>query len=191
MDGGDRLSQWRGYGGCSGVAIGFNGQELKKKCSAFTTARSRNQPSKMGLTMLFDVIYVEPSGDERSKRIVDRLLDDPRATARKDWLTNRGVFGHKVSLMASRLKHKAFYDEREWRISIVQLPKNFIRFRARRSMMIPYVPFDLGSGGPQWRLIPRVIVGPSPHQAETIATIKRMVDDRVVIVGSSIPYRDW
>jgi hypothetical protein len=47
-DGGDRLSQWRGYGGTAGVAIGFDGVELKKKCSAFTTAKSHNQPFPMG-----------------------------------------------------------------------------------------------------------------------------------------------
>ncbi|MGB6689898.1 MAG: DUF2971 domain-containing protein [Terracidiphilus sp.] len=190
-DGGDRLSQWRGYGGSAGVAIGFDGEELKKKCTAFTTARSRNQPTKMGFTLLRSVLYVEPSGDERSKQIIDSLLDDPEATERGDWLTDKGVFRRRVSLQASNLKHKAFYDEQEWRISIFQLPEDFIQFRTRKSMMIPYVPFNLGRGGPEWPLIARVIVGPNPHQTETISAIKKMLDDRVAVVGSSIPYRDW
>jgi hypothetical protein len=88
------------------------------------------------------------------------------------------------------LKHKAFYEEQEWRISIFDLPEGSVRFRTRKSMIIPYVPFDLGRGEPEWPLIQRAIVGPNPHQAETIAAIKKMLDDRVVVVGSSIPYRD-
>jgi hypothetical protein len=190
-DGGDRLSQWRGYGGSAGVAIGFDGELLKKKCSAFTTSRSRNQPTKMGFTLLRDVLYVEPSGDERSKQIIDTLLDDPEATGREDWLTEKGVFRRRVPLQASNLKHKAFYDEREWRVSIFQLPEDFIRFRVRRSIVIPYALFDLGRGEPVWPLIPRVIVGPSPHQAGTITAIRKMLDDRVAVVGRSIPFRDW
>ena len=58
-------------------------------------------------------------------------------------------------------------------------------------MMIPYVPFDLGRGRRVSSLIPREIVGPSPHQEATVSAIKKMLDDRVVVVGSSIPYRDW
>jgi hypothetical protein len=190
-DGGDRLSQWRGYGGHAGIAIGFDGEELKKKCLAFTAAQSHNQRSKMGFAPFRSVLYAEPSGDERSNQIIDGLLDDPEATKREDWLTEEGVFRRRVSLMASYLKHKAFYDEQEWRISLIQLQEDSIQFRTRKSMMIPFVPFGLGHGKPEWPLIACVIVGPNPHQAETIAAIKKMLDNRVVVVGSSIPYRDW
>ncbi|MGA3009922.1 MAG: DUF2971 domain-containing protein [Terracidiphilus sp.] len=190
-DGGDNLSQWRGYGGSAGVAIGIDAEELKKKCSGFTTAQSRNQPHKMGWALLHAVHYVDPSGDEFSKQLIDSLVDNPEATEREDWLTEREVFRRRVSLIASSLEHKAFSDEREWRISILQLREDFIRFRTRKSMMIPYVPFDLGHGRQEWPLIRRIVAGPSQHQAETIAAIKKMLDDRVVVEGSSIPYRDW
>jgi hypothetical protein len=191
-DGGDRLSQWRGYGGSAGVAIGFDSGELKKRCSVFTTSKSRNQPFPMGWALLNPdpVHYIEPSGDERSNKIIDIFLDNPDVTVHESRFTKEEVFARRVSLSSSNLKHKAFYEEQEWRISIFDLPEGSVRFRTRKSMIIPYVPFDLGRGEPEWPLIQRAIVGPNPHQAETIAAIKKMLDDRVVVVGSSIPYRD-
>jgi hypothetical protein len=190
-DGGDRLTQWRGYGGSAGVAIGFDSVELQKRCSAFTNANSRNRQYPMGFAILNPVHYIEPSGDERPNKIIDIFLDNPDVTVHESRFTNEEAFARRVSLSSSSLKHKAFYDEREWRIAIFDLPEGAVRFRTRKSMMIPYIPFELGRGEQEWPLIPRVIVGPSPHQAETIAAIKKMLDDRVVVVGSSIPYRDW
>jgi len=191
-DGGDRLSQWRGYGGGAGVSIGFDSGELKKRCSAFTAAKSRNQPFPMGRAFLNPepVHYIEPSGDERANKIIDIFLDNPEVTVHESRFTKEEAFARRVSLSSSNLKHKAFYDEQEWRISIFDLPEGTVRFRTRKSMLIPYVPFDLGRGEPEWPLIQRVTVGPNPHQAEAIAAIKKMLDDRVVVVGSPIPYRD-
>jgi len=189
-DGGDRLTQWRGYAGSAGVAIGFDSEELKRRCSAFTTAKSRNRPFPMGFALLNQVHYIEPSGDERSKQIIDLFIDNPDATEHESRFTKEEVFSRRVALSSSSLKHNAFYDEREWRIAIFDLPEGSVQFRTRKSMMIPYAPFDLGRGGPEWPLIARVIVGPSHHQAETIAAVRKMLDDRVAVVGSSIPYRD-
>jgi hypothetical protein len=31
----------------------------------------------------------------------------------------------------------------------------------------------------------------SPHQAETIVAVKKMIGEQVAVEGSSIPYRDW
>jgi hypothetical protein len=189
-DGGDRLSQWRAYGGHAGVTIGFDSGELKKRCTAFTTAASRNQPFPMGFAILNSVHYIEAPGDERSDQIIDLFIDNPNVTEHESRFTKEEVFGRRISLQ-SFLKHKAFHEESEWRIAIFDLPEGSVRFRTRKSMMIPYTPFDLGRGGPVWPLISHVIVGPSPHQAETIAAIKKMLDDRTAVVGSSIPYRDW
>jgi Protein of unknown function (DUF2971) len=190
-DGGDRLSQWRGYGGSGGVAIGFDSGELKRRCSVFTTAKSQNRPFPMGFALLNPVHYIQPTGDERSSQIIDIFIDNPNATVHEGRFTQEEVFARRVSLSSSSLKHNAFHEENEWRIAIFDLPEDSIRFRTRKSMVVPYAQFDLGRGGPSWPLIPRVIVGPSPHQAETIAAIRRMLDDQTDIVGSSIPYRDW
>ncbi len=190
-DGGDSLSQWRGYGRSAGVSIGFDPSELKKRCSAFTKAMSHNQPSPMGWAFLNLVHYIEPDGDERSKQITDIFVDNPNPTEHEDRFSQSEVFCRRVSLSASNLKHKAFQEEKEWRIAIFDVPAASVRFRTRGSMMIPYVPFCLGRGESEWPLIQRVTVGPSPHQIETIAAIKKRLDDRVLVVRSSVPYRDW
>lgn len=191
-DGGDRLSQWRGYGGSAGVAIGFDPGELKKRCSGFTEAMSHNQPFPMGWAFLLDEVrYIEPTGDEQFHQIIDIFIDNPNPTEHESRFSQEEVFSRRISLSSSRFKHKAFQEEKEWRIAIFDVPAGSVHFRTRRSMMIPFVPFDLGKGRSVWPLIQRVTVGPSPHQIETIAAIKKRLDDRVVVVGSSIPYRDW
>jgi hypothetical protein len=189
-DGGDSLSQWRGYGGSAGVAIGFEPSELKKKCSAFTTAMSHNLPFPMGFAALNHVYYIEPAGDERLKQS-DIIIDNPMPREHESRFSKEEVFSRRISLSSSNSKHKAFQEEKEWRIVICDVPENAVRFRTRRTMMIPYVSFDLGRGQSEWPIIQRVIVGPSPHQIETIAAIKKRIDDRVEVVGSTIPFRDW
>jgi len=67
----------------------------------------------MGYALLQEVQYVEPSGNERSKQIIDRLLNNPNEPEPEDLLTEKGAFRRRVSLAASSLKHKSFYDERE------------------------------------------------------------------------------
>ena len=190
-DGGDRLSQWRAYGGNAGVAVGFDSIELKKRCSAFTTAKSRNQPFPMGWAFLNEVKYIKQSEDERSSQIIDIFIDNPNPTEHESRFSPQETFSRRVSLASSSLKHEAFDEEREWRIAIFDVPDDSVKFRARKSMVVPYVPFELGCGEPVWPLIPRVVVGPSPYQAETIPAIKKMMGEQVVVEGSSIPYRGW
>jgi len=191
-DGGDTLSQWRGYGGSAGVAIGFDPDELKKRCTGFTAAISQNQRHPMGWAFLLDEVrYIEPTGDEQSHQVIDIIIDNPSPTVHESRFSQEEVFSRRISLSSSRLKHKAFREEKEWRIAIFDVPVDTVQYRARRSMMIPYVPLDLGKGHSVWPLMRRVIVGPSPNQIETIAAIKKRLDDRIVVTGSSIPYRDW
>jgi hypothetical protein len=190
-DGGDSLSQWRSYGGSTGVAIGFDPNKLKNRCSAFTTAMSSNRLFPMGWAFLNQVHYIEPAEDERSTQIIDVLIDNPNPTEHESRFSREEVFNRRIALSSSSLKHKAFQEEKEWRIAIFDVPENAVHFRTRRTIMIPYVPFDLGKGQSEWPIIQRVIVGPSPHQVETIAAIKKRIDDRVEVVGSTIPFRDW
>ena len=191
-DGGDTLGQWRGYGGSAGVAIGFDPSELKKRCSGFTKAMSHNQPFPMGWAFLLDEVrYIEPTGDEQSNQIIDIFIDNPNPTEHESRFSQEEVFSRRISLSSSRFKHKAFHEEKEWRIAIFDVPEDSVHFRTRKSMMLPFVPFDLGKGQSVWPLIQRITVGPSPHQIETIATIKKRLNDQVVVVESSIPYRDW
>lgn len=169
-DGGDRLSQWRGYGGVAGVAIGFNIPKLRDKCPVTHTHGATLRP----------VVYIDPSGDGVTHAMVDHMIRG----------INEQSFSQVVSFAAAGLKHVAFEDEEEWRILVYNFGQGLeTRFRYRKSMMVPYVPFDLGNEA--WPLVSRVVVGPSPHEQETIAAIKKMLGDSVQVVGSKIPYRDW
>lgn len=190
-DAGDRLSQWRGYGEYAGVSIGFDPNELKRKCSSFTLTMSQNQPRPMGWAFLNQVRYIEPTRDDQSDKVIDLFIDNPSPTEFESGLSKEEVFCRRVSLCSVNLKHKAFQEENEWRIALFNVPSNSIRFRSRKSMIIPYVPFDLGKGSPEWPLIRRVIVGPNPHQTETVAAIKKRLDVRVVVERSSVPFRGW
>jgi hypothetical protein len=190
-DDGDRLSQWRGYGGSAGVAIGFDPNELKMRCSAFTTTMSRNQPFPMGFALLNPARYIEPVGNEQANQIIDIFIDNPDPTVHESRFSQEEVFSRRISLSSSTFKHEAFHEENEWRIAIFDVPADSVRIRTRSSMMVPYVPFDLGKGQAEWPLIQRIIVGPSPHQIETIAAIEKRIDKRIVVKGSRIPYRYW
>jgi hypothetical protein len=137
------------------------------------------------------VKYINPSEDERSSQIIDIFIDNPNPTEHESRFSQEEAFSRRVSLSSSSLKHNAFNEEREWRIAIFDVPEGSVRFRARKSMIVPYVEFDLGNGRPVWPLIQRVVAGPSPHQAETIAALKKMMGQQVAVERSSIPYRDW
>ncbi len=144
----------------------------------------------MGWAFLNEVKYIEPTEDERSSQIIDIFIDNPNPTEHESRFSQDETFSRRVSLSSSSLKHKAFVEEMEWRIAIFDLPEFSVQYRTRKSMIVPYVPFDLGKGGPEWPLIQRIVVGPRPHQGETVAAIKKMADSWIVVVASSIPYRD-
>ena len=190
-DGGDRLSQWRGYSGSAGVSIGFNPTELSKRCGAFT--RLYFQPPLGGVgALLREVKYIKPNGDEESDRTVDSLLDMHIAVAgMESMLTPSEIFNRQLSFTAFDLKDAAFQEEQESRIVIFDFSVDSqLSFRARKSLLVPYREFSLGKE--IWPLIAKVIVGPSPHKRETATAVKRMIGDaRISVVESQIPYRDW
>jgi len=190
-DGGDRLSQWRGYGESGGVAIGFEAGELIKRCSHFVTECSRNRPYPMGWAFLNQVRYVEPTEDDQSNLVIDLFIDNPNPTETESRFSKEEVFSLRISLSSANLKHKAFQEENEWRVAIFDVPAESVQYRCRRSMIVPFVGFDLGKGSPEWPLIQRVVVGPSPHQSETAAAIMKRLDGRIVVEKSSVPFRGW
>ena len=86
------MSQWRGYGGSAGVAIGFDPSELKKRSMDFTKAMSHNKPHPMGWAFLLDEVrYIEPTGDEQSRQVIDIFIDNPNPTVHEGRFSKRGV----------------------------------------------------------------------------------------------------
>jgi hypothetical protein len=191
-DGGDRLSQWRGYGGGAGVSIGFDVKALRDCCSAFTT-RCSTASSRTGFNVLAPVVYISPMRDKQSAAMIDliikQFIDVATAPSQESKDGADRMFAMKVSMTASDLKDRAFDEELEWRIRIYDLPDGFVKYRTRKSMLVPYAPFALGDD--LWPLISRVVVGASAHQSATVAAIKKWMPDQVKVEASVIPYRDW
>lgn len=191
MDGGDRLSQWRGYGSQAGISIGFYKNELKSKCRSFTRVASQKGGKPMGFCFLKDIRYISPNGDEKAEKIIDLFIDNENPTEVEKGYSVEEVFNRRVALSSGYLKHQAFTEEKEYRIVMFDIPDDMVQLRSYKSMIVPYVPYDLGKGTAEWPIIQRIIVGPSPHQDETVAAIKKKIDSRVRVEKSSIPYRNW
>jgi hypothetical protein len=190
-DGGDRLSQWRGYSGSAGVSIGFTAKELARRCNALTTEKNRKPEIGLG-AMLREVKYIQSIGEKTSNDEIDNLIRLRIAVSGMESpLTPVEIFNRQLSFTAFDLKDAAFNEELETRIVIFDFPgQSSLKFRIRKSLLIPYVEFDLGKE--MWPLISKIYVGPSPHQRETVSAVKRRIaDSRIEVVESAIPYRDW
>jgi hypothetical protein len=190
-DGGDRLSQWRGYGGNAGVSIGFDVPALRRCISPFLMKYSNEQNLPQFWTALEQVKYVRRERDRRIGEFIDQRLDNPPDRSPRSPYTEEQVFARAISFATLFLKDAAFREEREWRLAVIDVwnTNTAVQFRTRKSMVVPYLKFGLGEEG--WPLISRVVVGPSTSQAETIAALKMRMDDRVEVEASAIPFRDW
>jgi hypothetical protein len=188
-DGGNRLSQWRGYSQGRGVSIGLSIPKLQRHCDAFCARwRSSALEGSHGGAMLLPAIYI---GQPESDAHLDTVI--------ASWLEGRSFIGEdrrqslcgNVSFFAANTKHLAFVEEKEWRIMLFDhvVPQP-MKFRTRGSMVVPYREFDF-----QPSIVPaihNIIVGPSPHQTENQESIKRLTglsDEQIVL--SDTPYRDW
>lgn len=188
-DGGNRLSQWRGYSQGRGVSIGFNIFELQQYCDAFSARwRSSAPEGSHGGAMLIPVIYV---GQSESDAHLDKVIDGYLERSSFSGDDPRKALCRSVSFFAANTKHSAFAEEKEWRIMVFDhlLPQP-MKFRTRGLMVVPYRELDF-----QPSIVPaihNIIVGPSPHQRENRESIKRLTglsDEQIVL--SDTPYRDW
>lgn len=190
-DGGDRLSQWRGYGGSAGVSVGFDAAALTKCMSPFSMKHSNLEHMPQFWTALDQVKYVRREKDKRIEKFIDERLDNSPTRSPRSPYTEEQVFARAISFATLFLKNAAFREEREWRLVIVDAwnTNTAVQFRTRKSTVMPYIKFGLGEDG--WPLISRVVVGPSTSQAETIAALKMRLHDRIEVEASVIPFRDW
>lgn len=208
---GDSLAMWRGYSAATGgYSIGFDRLVLNdiakehftsdKKCWVELGKCSYDDPEESSLA-------------ERLERIVESAwkesLEKISASASNDLLKN-AIRSLPVNIMeyvklAAFAKHKAFEEEKEWRIVIIveEGPRSkLIIFRQGKSMVVPYMEFswkDSGLPNP----IRRVVVGPTPNKDEAVRAVEMLLErngislrsedcpDGVEVVPSQIPYRNW
>jgi DUF2971 family protein len=187
-DGGNRLSQWRGYSQDRGVSIGFNIGSLQRCCNAFTARWYLSAPERAhGGAMLLPVIYVGPETEAHLERVIEGYLGGQSYIGDN----RRQSLSKGVSFFAANTKHPAFVEEKEWRIMLFDhVAPQPMKFRTRGSMVVPYRELDF-----QPSIVPaihNIIVGPSPHQRENRESIKKLTglsDEQILL--SDTPYRDW
>lgn len=186
----DLLSQWRGYAGGNGVAIGFSFDAI------------RNQASKNGYR-LEKCVYT----DESKLNIVRSFLDD-YATSPDD-VDDLDAHGFDIAISFARLaatvfKNSSFAEEKEWRLVSPMTPyrKGKIRTRAYSNGLIPYTNFDLttgtfpiGSDKGEYICIDSVDIGPHRYQELQMNAFGGLAEEHDVCViytgRSSIPYRQF
>lgn len=173
---GDLLSQWRGY--CpsgNGYSIGFTSEQIE---------RSRRDTG----FSLVECIYEK----DEQKRLIRGLINETLKESNSPDYFNQEF----VQYIAPILKDPSFKQEEEWRL--ISGPKPYdrhVKYRKGRSMIIPYINFELKKDLGR-RLISQIIVGPNPHKDLSKRSIKNLLTSKNIIcsepkavINSEIPFR--
>ncbi|MGR3294238.1 MAG: DUF2971 domain-containing protein [Candidatus Scalindua sp.] len=135
----DSLSQWRGYGGKVGYAIGFHQEYLEKKAK------------EIGLVFV-KCIYKHDKDKNPVHEALDKLMatghfdSKPPANSKlTDWLV---TVLNTVKRNSVALKGEGFKDEREWRLYLgPDRPKHpeisDECFRVQNGIVTPYIKYPL------------------------------------------------
>lgn len=149
---GDLLSQWRGYGGAGGYAIGFHSEALVSLSKTFRLGQfdkvcyGFSQAAKLGL--------------------IPRYLR-PDLTFMSDYLQT-----------ITMIKHPTFSEEEEWRLMLPKLgdTSDDIFFRVGPVGIVPYVKIPFARDA-----VAEVIVGPGQHPAERAKGVRQFLDSYSMI----------
>lgn len=196
----DSLSQWRAYsGGGPGICIGFTGGALK-------TAWIHNPSGESHWTgMQFQKAIYADESDARLDTAIEGLLSGERSPlmkAAQSQLPREREIVVLLSLLHARFKHIAFREEQEWRLSFKRYrnPMRHQKFRSGRAMLIPYIEAELNKSLEKKQIVEgeyihEVIVGPSAHAELNKQAVEQFLHslgrDKIPVVISSTPYRDW
>ena len=165
---GDRLSQWRAYGG---YALGFQFAQLRSAISFPWSLKK--------------CVYER----DEQHAILDSLIEDyVKQFTLSGGPGSRSDFWFRFLYAATVLKHKGFDEEEEWRLVSGKVPLSTMEFRPGGSMLIPYRPCKLNLRG----MSLRVRVGPHPHQDLASAAVQaflRSGEIGAAVDNSPTPYR--
>lgn len=173
-DAGDRLSQWRAYGGTCGVCLKFHKR-------SFVDYFDRGYPG----STFQKVKYVSPDWDAHLRAWAEKI----KANLDSD---EPGNPPHRIAIESAFFKHQSFREEKEWRTIAIRLGAP-LRHRVRGSLLIPYIELNLGEVLPN--LLEAVIVGPMNHKEQTAEAIEGLLKENglsaVKVWCSKTPYRGF
>jgi hypothetical protein len=199
---GDRLSQWRAYGGgARGISLGFDHDAIH--------GEGPGQAWTLGgcTAYLLDCLYEE----DRKRSALRSITETAIPTFRKMFESEKSspgtgdnfelhlpAFRRQMILgwiiNASTFKDPAFSEEKEWRVVILghklkspQKDENGatlqLRFRNGPLGVTPYLEFPLhlaSSASP----LRRVVVGPTPHIKESVRAVEMALEERGIEIRS-------
>jgi hypothetical protein len=197
---GDSLSQWRAYSTDGiGFSVGFDSACLRM---AYVPDTVNGKPTSI-MAQIAKVRYLSVDDDQSIDSIIEAVSEFAQAALSVTEKLHQAPeavlfsdsFGASVKLVAPIFKHDAFSEEREWRLIISKTLGRVAsrRFRAGKSMLIPYVEAEPKLEGSYF--IREVIVGPTPHPALSKEAVASLFDSiggpEVLIRNSNVPYRHW
>jgi hypothetical protein len=201
-DGGDRLSQWRGYAhGTQGYCLVF-GSELIREFKAatpqtnfsglciYSEAKQNDLCEKLSKDLLAATFRDLTAADLGTDDSLRKFIKSDSSKA-EEW----NNFALDALLLSTLFKHAGFREEREYRLAkFFSLKSDFseIRCRSGRSNRTPYlaIPFALNAPSSPIR---KIIVGPSANnELEAISLrirLRQMGLTNVQVETSIIPFR--
>jgi hypothetical protein len=209
QDGGDRLSQWRGYCRGGGYSIGFkpaalqsiaDGRGMELKTCVYKAAEKALLIRELmeqirtdvcgGVTREVDRKQLPPGAPTNF-----RLGNQPRTPVppEPDPVVLNAI--DRVDLafrdFGCYFKHESFEEEREWRlIAREPLGSAAIRWRTRGGVLVPYIKVDLPADLRSF--VGRVCVSPGPEVNLARDAVMALLygTTGVTVACSSVPYRD-
>lgn len=166
---GDQLSQWRGYAGGAGYALGIDLDLLTH------TASDPNEHTAEP--------YAVRYGLEATRFLRNDV--ESRAIANDGRLSEEDA--RHLLRNLPRYKHGSFVEEREWRLAILDADAKTVEFRPRAGRILPYIPVRMPK-----KALTHVRVGPGADAAAVAAVelaLERFGWSDVKVDQSASPYR--
>jgi hypothetical protein len=192
------LSQWRAYGAEFGVALVFDTERLWQLCLKEAEVYS------YAMIVFHDVVYHQVDDDTFSREFgptIKLIESDVREYLRNGTIRMSGDAKRVAKILSSftRLKHRAFREEKEVRIVACPITPRQHALMAAGSEEVRNVPIkhprDASAARPQIELfdfkgagelpITRIIVGPQAGQVSAVKLAERLVAGTSIKVTAS------
>jgi hypothetical protein len=189
---GNLLSQWRSYGDPGkGLSIGFDPDKLADTAYSqhFTVGQCIYEPKRQKQIAAEVLSAIETQARLMFPDSPARALFEPVFAAVETDLL-------KIAVL---FKDQAFREEAEWRL-VSPVISNYvvsdIKFREGRSLLTPYMNFELPTGHNRRVELKHVWIGPTPHPNAAIVAVneffaKHGSSPRFGVGYCDIPYRTW
>ena len=191
---GDWLSQWRAYSrGGIGFSIGFDAKSLR---AGYISDTSSGKPQSVR-GQLANVRYLSNDADSSLDEVLNAVKEIAvsMSTIANPPIGLGEATARCLAVFAPMFKHRAFEEEREWRLILSEFPSPMPakRFRVGKSALVPYV--EAEPLIKESYFIKEVIVGPTPHpelSKDSVTALFQSLDHPGVTVRTSnVPYRHW